>query len=211
VINQSKSDFKSCFACVINLSVIATERDIYHGLLTYLVSYFFMDNHYSSSNSALVPLFLSVDASTFFTRPGITQAVNLFNNIGNTYVAAKHWDNKTTLLFGVGATTYQKNHLIFNTGLRYLSTSDILLNGNIWQLNQTQFNNLSYNYRVKSDLLLVENAISWAKHIVQPSFILGFGYAENTASAYQGAPLYSHAATALQVFTDKKPHSLLMK
>ncbi len=155
-----------------------------------------------------IPLFMSVDASTFFTKPGITQNINLFNNLGNTYVAAKHWDNKTTLLFGVGATTYQKNNIIFNTGLRYLATSDILLNGNVWQLNQAQFNNLSYNYRVKSDLLLVENAISYAQYVIQPSFILGLGYAKNTASAYQTSPIYNHAATANQAFTDKSTSQL---
>jgi hypothetical protein len=162
----------------------------------------------SSALAHTIPLFVSVDATTMFTRLGTTQSVNLFNQLGNTYVADKHWDNKTTVMFGAGATTYQKKQLVFNTGLRYLATAGFLSNGNVWQLNSAQFNNLSYNYRVKSDLVFVENAISCAQYLIQPSFILGLGYALNTASAYQTTPLYSYAASALQTFTDKKTSAL---
>jgi hypothetical protein len=150
-----------------------------------------------------VPLFISLDVTTVFTRPGETQQVNLFNQLGNTYVPNKDWQNKSTVLFGVGATTYTKNNVIFNTGVRYLSISNIFLQGNVWQLNSPDFNNLSYRYRVKSDLVLVENAISYAKSLIQPSLILGLGYAANTTSQYQTSALYNHSATALQVFTGK--------
>ena len=155
-----------------------------------------------------VPLFVSVDATTFFTRPGQTQQVKLMNDLGNTYVPLRHWDNKTTVMFGAGATTYDKNNILFNTGIRYFSTSDLLLNGNIWQLNMPGFNNLSYDYRLKSDLILAENAISCARFILQPSFILGLGYASNATSQYQAKPLYSHAAPAPQVFTNKRTSQL---
>ncbi|MDX2345439.1 MAG: hypothetical protein QNK11_00995 [Legionella sp.] len=156
-----------------------------------------------------IPLFVSVDATTLFTRLGQTQSINLINNLGNTYVADKHWDNKTTVMFGAGATTYQKNNLIFNTGLRYLSTSNFLLNGNVWQMNSAAFNNLAYQYRVKSDLILVENAISYAKNLLlQPSFILGLGYASNTADSYQVSALYNHASEPLQTFSGKRSAQL---
>ncbi|MCH9689294.1 MAG: hypothetical protein K0U24_03945 [Gammaproteobacteria bacterium] len=86
-----------------------------------------------------MPLFLSVDATNFVTKIGETQSVNLINTIGNTYVPNKHWEDKTSVLFGVGATTYQNNNMIFNTGLRYLNMSNMLSNGNVWQLNTEDY------------------------------------------------------------------------
>ncbi len=151
-----------------------------------------------------VPLFVSVDATTFFTRLGTTEQVNLMNGLGNTYVADKHWDNKTTVMFGAGAITYDRSNIIFNTGVRYFSTSNLLVEGNIWQLHMPEFNNLSYSYRVKSDLILAENAISYTKHMIQPNFILGLGYASNKAGDFRPSPLYSHAAPALKVFTSER-------
>lgn len=150
-----------------------------------------------------VPLFVSVDATTLFARLGITEQVNFMGNLANTYVPEKKWDNKTTVMFGVGATTYEKNKLLLNTGARYFSTTSFLFNGNVWQLSNPNFNNLSYRYRVKSDVILIENAISYTQHLIQPSFIVGLGYANNTASHYQVTPLYTHETPALQTFSSK--------
>ncbi len=155
-----------------------------------------------------VPLFVSVDATTFFTRLGTTEQVNLMGNLGNTYVPSKHWDNKTTVMFGAGATTYEKNNVLVNTGVRYFSTSDLLATGTVWQLNTPAFNNLTYSYRVKSDLILVEDAVSWSRFILQPNFIVGLGYANNTVSQYQEKPLYRHAAPGLQSFTNDSTSQL---
>ncbi len=156
-----------------------------------------------------VPLFVSVDATTFFTQLGRTEQVNFFNGFGNTYVPSRHWDNKTTVMFGVGATTYDKNHIQFNTGVRYFSTTNMRVGGTVWQFNMPGFNNLAYNYRVKSDLVWAENAISYTRSILQPNILVGLGYASNRASQYQVTPLYSHTATPLQTFTDKTTSQLM--
>ncbi|MDF1678797.1 MAG: hypothetical protein P1U32_08910 [Legionellaceae bacterium] len=156
-----------------------------------------------------VPLFVSVDATTLFTQIGRTEQVNLLNGFGNTYVPLKHWDNKTTVMFGVGATTYNKNHIQFNTGARYFSTTHMRVGGTVSSLNMPAFNNLAYNYRVKSDLVWAENAVSYTRAIVQPNIIVGLGYASNRASQYQVPPLYSQAAASVQTFTDNTTSQLM--
>jgi hypothetical protein len=155
-----------------------------------------------------LPIFASVDAATFYTRLGITQHLNLFDNLGNTYLASKRWDNNTTFLVGVGARTYQSTHVHVDTSIRYLPTPYTELTGQIWQLNTSAFHNLSYAYQSKSDVLLLENAIALTRTIIQPSLIFGIGRAVNTSRDYQSIPLNNQAAPALGLFKAAKTTQL---
>ena len=142
------------------------------------------------------------------TRSGQTQNLKLFNTSGNTYVAVKNWENITTLMYGVGVTTYQKQDMRLNTSVRFVTLKTTPLDGYVWQLYSPRFQNLSYTYQLKSNVVLLENSFSWSRFSFEPGLILGLGRAENKASHYQAIPLHERAAAPLQGFADAKTAQL---
>lgn len=149
--------------------------------------------------------FISYDLGPLYTNLGTTQSLNLLNNLGNTYIATRCWQNNGgTFMFGIGKQWYNniKLHLTINSSLRYLQTSDIAFGGNVWQLHSAQLNNLSYNYQTKTQLFLFDNLISWTQHSFQPGLIVGVGLSTNSAYNYHETPLNNRAAGMLQPFSN---------
>jgi opacity protein-like surface antigen len=158
----------------------------------------------NTSYTKVLPIFLSLDAAQIYTAPGANQELNIFSNLGNTYVAAQNLESILAVMVGLGATTYQQKNVLFNTSLRYLPINNIPVSGKIWELNSPLFENLAYTYRVRSEILLLENAFTWSHYSVQPSLILGLGRVVNRVSKYKEYPLSDTAAVSLNSFTDAK-------
>lgn len=143
-------------------------------------------------------VFVSIDTARLFTHPGITQDINFNNDIGNTYVNKTNQLHNNTISLGVGLRPYKNEQLQISTGLRFVPVSPLLLQGQIWQLKSPLFDDLGYSFQVKSNVLLVENIISWTRHYLQPGVILGLGMSTNTTGGFSEIPLTDSAATSLQ-------------
>lgn len=144
-------------------------------------------------------VFVSIDPALLFTNPGITQEINLYNGIGNTYIDQTKGIQSSTVSLGIGIRSYQSEQLQVNTSWRYVPVPSLPLQGQIWQLKSPLFNDLAYSFKVKSNLLLVDNIISWTRHRLQPGVILGLGMSTNTTGGYHEIPLTDSAAPSLQV------------
>lgn len=151
-----------------------------------------------------IPIFASLDLSQVFTAPGSTQQVALFNDLGNTYVADNNVHNILSFMAGVGATTFQNNHIKFDDSVRFMPIGNVPVSGYVWELYSPLYANLAYKYRLKSDILLFENAISWIDTPIHPSFILGFGRAINRVSYYDAYPLNNNTIIAAQKYKNNK-------
>lgn len=152
------------------------------------------------ADASAVQPFLSVDAATLWANPAYSQRLNLYNTLGNTYIANKPWRNNNTLILGLGLRTLHRDPVQLNTSLRFLPMTGMPLSGEVMQLHSPQFRNLAYHYDVHSTVLLVDNILTWNKHRLQPGLIAGLGGASNTAGNYQEVPLNNHAASALDNF-----------
>ncbi|MCX7116058.1 MAG: hypothetical protein NTW08_09165 [Gammaproteobacteria bacterium] len=144
------------------------------------------------------PLFLSIDPALLLAKPGVTQAINLYNDMGNTYVNQSGWQQQGTVVLGAGLRAYQNEQVQVNSSFRYIPVSNLSLTGDIWQLNSPLFNDLAYKFQTRSDLFLVDNIISWSRYRLQPGIILGAGVSRNTTSALIEIPLVKTSAPSLQ-------------
>lgn len=157
-----------------------------------------------TSATSVRSLYLSIDPAVVLARPGMTQQINLYNDLGNTYVNANRWREDASLIMGIGGRVFQNDELQINTGFRFIPVSDIPLKGQIWQLNSPLFYNLDYAYHVNSNLFFWDNIISWTRYHVQPGIILGLGVASNTTSAFREIPIFSTSMPSLQTIGGKK-------
>lgn len=175
---------------------------ILNGFLFFTTLLFFLS--FTTSATATRALYLSIDPAIVVTRPGLTQHINLYNNIGNTYVDRHQWQDEATLILGIGGRVFQSEHLEINTGFRFIPIDDLPLEGQIWQLDSPLFNNLDYSYQVKSNLFFFDNIISWTHYHFQPGVILGFGISTNTTSSFQEIPTSDTTIPSLQSANGKK-------
>ncbi len=155
-----------------------------------------------------IPVFASLDLSQIFTTPGSTQQVALFNSLGNTYVADNNVHNTLSFMAGLGATTFQNNFIKFDDSIRFMPVSNVPVSGTVWELYSPLFANLAYKYRLRSEILLFENAISWTKMPIHPSFILGIGRAINRVSYYEEYPLNNLTVISAEKFKNAKEMQL---
>lgn len=162
---------------------------------------FFSGIRLSSATTLLSPdIFISLDGAWLFSQPGQTQQINLFDELGNTYLAFPDTLNNNTLLVGLGVRLYQNEWMQSNLSLRYLPMTGMTVQGEVWQLNSPEFNNFNYDYTIQSDILLIENTMTWSRHRVQPGIILGVGNATNTTSAYHEVPTQNHSINLSEGF-----------
>jgi len=146
--------------------------------------------------------FVSIDGIAVFANTGKTQAIALFNTLGNTYIPNKKWQNYNSLMIGAGVNAYKNHDIEINTGLRYLPTIEMPTHGDVLQLHSERFRNLRYSYNVTSSIWLADNTITWTKHKLQPGLILGIGAALNKTSNYHEEPLNNHTAPSLAPFAN---------
>lgn len=150
----------------------------------------------STSSAAKIQPFFSLDAGAWWAYPGYSQAINLFDNLGNTYLGNKQWKNNGTIILGVGLRTMNQTALQMNTSLRFLPMMGMSLSGEVQQLNSPQFQNLAYRYDVHSTLLLLDHIVTWNKHRLQPGLIAGIGAASNKTGQYIETPLNNYSASS---------------
>ena len=156
------------------------------------------------SHSIASPVaFVSLDAVTLLSDISHTQAINLFDTLGNTYITAHQWQHDESVLLGIGLRTYQQDGLDVNTSLRFLPMGTRAIHGDVLQLYSPRFRNLSYTYDVSTQLLLLDNIMTWTAHRLQPGLIAGLGRASNSATHYQETPLNEHAAPSLDHFSNQ--------
>lgn len=179
---------------------------ILNGFLFFTTSFLFVLS--TTSASATRALYLSIDPAIVTAQPGVTQHINLYNDIGNTYVDSNRWRNESSLILGVGGRVFQNEHLEINTGFRFIPINDLPLEGQIWQLDSPLFNNLDYSYQVSSNLFLVDNIISWTHYHLQPGVILGLGISTNTTSSFREIPTSDTAMPSLQSTGGEKTNQL---
>lgn len=168
---------------------------------------FFTSVALGSANVSLskpIPIFVSLDLSQVFTAPGATQQVTLFNDLGNTYVADNNVRNILSFMAGVGATTLQTQYLKIDDSIRFMPIGNVPVSGYVWELYTPLFSNMAYKYRLKSDILLFENAVSWTSLPLRPSFILGIGRAVNRVSYYEEYPLNNYTIILSEKFRNNK-------
>lgn len=146
------------------------------------------------------PLFLSADVAKAYAEIGKTQDVGLFNTLTNKYVANRRWENSTPILLGIGFQTYDNDKLIYNTSLKYIPIRKMSAKGDVWQLTSPLFNNLTYNFWIQSDILLIENIATWKKYAIQPGFIVGLGRSQNSTTHYIETSKNNQAAPMLTPF-----------
>ena len=151
-------------------------------------------------------LFVSIDPALLLTNPGITQEINFYDNLGNTYVDETNWKQAASVSLALGLRAYQNQNFQINTSLRYVPVADVYLNGQIWQLKSPLFNDVDYNFHVRSNLLLIDNIISWTHYHFQPGLILGLGMSTNTTSRFQEWPSIDSGAISLQQVTGSRNH-----
>lgn len=147
-----------------------------------------------------LPVFASIDVAVLFSKLGTTQDVNLLGSMGDTYVATKDRKSTATAIFGLGVRTYNTNPFTFNTSVRYIPIPKTELQGNVWQLKSSRFNNLAYTYKLQSDVFFAENIASWTRYAIQPGLILGLGGARHKVGYYHVTPLNNRASNALGAF-----------
>ena len=145
--------------------------------------------------------FISLDGVALLADPAHTQALNLIDTLGNTYIAKHQWQSDKSLIVGVGFRSYKRDELDVNTSLRLLPFIKMQSQGDVLQLNSPRFRNLAYTYDINSRLLFVDNIVRWTKHRLRPGLIVGLGGASNTASHYHETPLSAHATPSLDHFT----------
>ena len=155
----------------------------------------------SSVVMASTTAFISLDGMALFSDPTHSQDVNLLNGLGNTYEAKHQWQGSGSLMLGIGIRAYQGDAFDVNTSLRFLPLGTTTGKGDVLQLYSPRFRNLAYYYNITSNLLLVDNTVTWTAHRLQPGFIVGLGRASNTTSNYYEVPLNNHAASSLDSFS----------
>lgn len=148
--------------------------------------------------AAPLPFFLSIDPALVLTSPGITQDINFTDTLGNTYINKTKGIKKDSLSVAAGVRFYSNRHWQLSTGIRYLPVNRFVLEGQIWQLKSPLFDELGYTLQVKSNLLLIDNIISWTQYAIQPGIILGLGHSYNTTDKFFEVALAESAAPSLQ-------------
>ncbi len=167
-------------------------------------SFIFLGMTLQSIALASTMAFISVDEAVFFSAPAYTQSLNLINTLGNTYLANPQWHQDDSVMLGLGLQTYQRSDLNVNTSVRYIPRVSMQSQGEVLQFRSPQMNNLGYSYDVTSQLLLVDNMLTWTKYRFQPGLIIGIGRSSNNAGNYHEVPLENHAASGLNLFTDNR-------
>lgn len=161
---------------------------------------FWAANTYLSTAFAIYrpEIFFSIDPAFIFVRPGMTQDLKLVDNIGNTYVNKSHLQQQGSVIIGLGLRAYKNQFFQLSSSLRYLPIGETSLKGDIWQLNSPLFNDLAYQFKVKSSLWLWDNIFSFSRYPIQPGIILGLGSARNTTSQMKEIPLAVSTSPSLQ-------------
>ncbi len=161
-----------------------------------------------ASHSAKPPLFLNIDPAWVLVQPGMTQNINFYDNVGNSYVNSRSLKQIGTVSLALGIRAYQDKNFDIHTGIRYLPVADNVVNGQIWQLKSPLFNDIAYSYQVRSSVLLIDNIISWTRYKFRPGFIFGIGGARNTTDGFQEVALADSATISLQNLSGKKNYQL---
>lgn len=145
--------------------------------------------------------FVAIDETMSFSAAGYSQNVNLMNTLGNTYLASPQWQHDESVMLGLGLRTYQHHDVNINTSARFLPRLNSQVHGDVLQLRSPLRDNLAYAYNITSQLLFVDNIITWTKHRLQPGFLFGLGRASNRAANYHEVALTSDAAPGLDLFS----------
>ena len=166
-----------------------------------IVIIFLMLLYIDTTSIASPTPFISIDALLINSNTEHSQPVRLMNTSGNTYLAAQSWQQNESVMLGIGLHTYQQHGIDLNTSLRYMSNITTHNHGDVLQLYSPKYRNLSYTYDVTTQLVLVENVVTWTKHTIQPGLIFGIGHASNSTSNYREAPLNPHSSASSEPFT----------
>ena len=143
-------------------------------------------------------LFFNIDPSLVLVKPGMTQNINFYNDVGNTYINSSGLKKSGTVSLALGLRSYQNKNFDTHTGIRYLPIADNVVDGQIWQLKSPLFNDIAYSYQVKSSILVIDNILSWTRYKFQPGLILGLGVAKNSTDAFQEVALENSSTISLQ-------------
>jgi len=164
---------------------------------------FFLAMTMQSAIFASTTAFIAFDETVFFSAPAYTQSLNLMNTLGNTYLANHQWQQDDSVMLGLGFRAYQHHELNVNTSVRFIPRVSMQSQGDVLQLRSPQMKNLAYTYDVTSQLLLVDNILTWTKYRLQPGLIIGVGRSSNSAGNYHEVALENHAVPGLDLFSGK--------
>ncbi len=145
---------------------------------------------------------LTAQAGINVSTIGETQQVALFNTLSNTYEPDRVQDSSAVALLGAGLTFFQNAPIAISSNITYVLLSRQTLNGEIWRLQNPNFNNLNYKFNLQSHVWLFDNYFRLTKYKLQPNFIAGVGFAENKSSHYVATSKTQTSQPMLQPFAD---------
>ncbi|MDF1758394.1 MAG: porin family protein [Legionellaceae bacterium] len=162
-----------------------------HNILTVVFITIFSFGFSYDLNAANLRKVITVNGGPSWENAGQTQTLNMQSDLPNTYVAQKNTHQLTNigLFLGLQKTIYQ--HYQAQLGISGAIFSSANLSGQIWELADERFNNLTYKYRVDHSHLAIEGKVF--ANIIHPSllpyFSLSLGVAQNKSFGFSSTPL----------------------
>jgi len=132
----------------------------------------------------------SVSAGPVWARGGETQAFYLAPEIEKTYAARKSTNALASGELFVGLQKLLSSQWLGQLGLAVATTGNAKLQGIIWDDSDPQFDNYSYQYKVRNTRLAIKGKLLLDKgYCVMPWVSASLGIGFNRAHEYSNAPL----------------------
>jgi opacity protein-like surface antigen len=138
---------------------------------------------------------LSLSAGPAWYNAGQTQTLYLQSNFLNTYSATR----TTQALFNgevfLGAQTYLHQKGIGELGITLNATNSAQLQGQVWETGDSNFDNYSYQYRIKHQHIGIKAKWLFSEwsHFFYPYLSTSVGIARNTSYHFHQTPLIYEA------------------
>lgn len=133
----------------------------------------------------------------------------LFGSYPNSYIGTNHDDTEMATGFFIGGETVFLDNWAGQIGLSYVENKSFTENGNVYEFADPAFNNLTYQYRIKSRRVSLETKISHLfRHVLHPYVSASLGEAFNQAYAYTEYPVTSADVPMTQPFANHLSRSL---
>ena len=150
------------------------------------------------------PYFVGLQLGVNSSRLGQTQTLALFNSISNRYIKQTNTTQSVFVLATFGRRFFEQSPVTLSSSLAIGYIGDTTVKGEIWQFNNPAFNNINYQYKVNSQLYLLDNRLELNKCHFHPFVLFGFGFAINTANNYIGIAKRNTGAPMQVPFSDAR-------
>lgn len=158
------------------------------------------------SSAAFYPI---VTLSSGFARAQVHSSKWItFGSYPNSYIGRNHYDTEIDTGLFIGAETVFQQNWAWQIGANYFANHAFSEHGNVYEFADPEFNNLTYQYKIRSQRISIATQISRAYcYIWHPYISASIGEAFNKAYSYKEYPVTSTDVPMIQPFANHSTQS----